>query len=55
MQTIIPSGARVIDIARQASAQNMRIITDGERTVLSRTVLPGWYEIAVKIKQQAAA
>ena len=55
MQTIIPNSARVIDIARQAHAQNMRIITDGERTALSDITLPGWYEISVKIKQQEAA
>ena len=55
MQTIIPSGARVIDIARQASAQNMRIITDGDRTILSHLIPPGWYEITVKIKHQASA
>ena len=55
MQTIIPSDAQVFEIAKQANAQHLRIITDGARTVLSPIVPPGWYELAVKIKQQAAA
>jgi hypothetical protein len=55
MQTIIPSTAQVFDIARQANAQHLHIITDGDRTVLSRIVPPGWHKLSVKIKQQKAA
>ncbi|MEO6146546.1 MAG: hypothetical protein ABIT70_05735 [Sulfuriferula sp.] len=55
MQTIIHSNAEVFEIARQANAQHLHIITDGERTVLSPIVLPGWHKLCVKIKQQKAA
>ena len=52
MQTIIPDNATVIDIARQANAQHLHLLTDGARTVLSPIVLPGWQKIAVKHKQE---
>jgi len=51
MQIIIPSNAHVIDIARQASAQHLHLLTDGRRTVLSPIITPGWYKIGVRIKK----
>lgn len=55
MQIIIPSDTEAIAAAQQANAQHLHLLTDGTRTVLSPIVLPGWYKLAVKIKQEKAA
>ena len=55
MQIIIPSDAQVIAAANQANAQHLHLITDGERTLLSPIVMPGWHKLAVKIKQERTA
>lgn len=55
MTVIIPSTAQVMDIARQANARHLHIITDGKRTVLSPEVPPGWFKVAVKLKPQKAS
>lgn len=55
MHTIIPSETQVIEIARMANAQHLRIITDGKQTVLcpANHIPPGWYKLGVKLKQAA--
>lgn len=48
---IIPDDATVLEIARQASASGLHIISNGQRTVLSPVVPPGWDKLsAVKSK-----
>ncbi len=54
MQTIIPNTAEVYEIARQANAQHLIIVTDGVRTLLSPHVPPGWQKISAGVKQQPA-
>lgn len=53
--TITPDTDTVLQIAQQANARHLHIITDGRRTVLSPEVPPGWYKIVVKHKPQRAA
>lgn len=55
MQIIIPSETEVIAAARQANAQHLHLLTNGNRTVLSPIGIPGWYKIAVKTKTASPA
>lgn len=57
MKQIIPSTAQVIDIARQANARHLHIVTDGNQTMLcpEQHIPPGWYKISVRVKQARAA
>lgn len=50
LAVIIPDNATVLDVARQAKASNLHIINNGQRTVLSPVVPPGWFKMAVKVK-----
>lgn len=47
---IIPDTTTVLEAARQARASSLHLITNGERTVLSPIVPPGWFKVAVKAK-----
>ncbi len=47
---IVPDTALLIDVAQQAHAQHLHLITDGTRVVLSPQILPGWHRMAVKVK-----
>lgn len=53
--TGIPSNAEVLQIAKQANAQHLRIVTDGKKTMLCRPehTPAGWYPIGVKTKRAA--
>jgi hypothetical protein len=53
VSVIVPSDAELYEAAMMAEAQHLRILTDGERTVLSPIKMPGWYEIGVRVKQAA--
>ena len=55
MQIIIPSNTEVFEAARQANAQHLHLITDGRKTLLSPVVMPGWYKLAVKVKEHTEA
>lgn len=50
---IIPDTTTVLEAARQARASSLHLITNGERTVLSPIVPPGWFKVAVKAKAGA--
>lgn len=52
---IIPDEATLLDVAEQASAEHLHIISNGERTVLSSTIPPGWHRLIVKIKTPSRA
>lgn len=42
-----------LDALRLARANRMHLVTDGQRIVIAPTILPGWREIPVRIKQAA--
>lgn len=39
---VIPDEAELLQIAQLAQAQHLYLITNGKRSVLSPTILPGW-------------
>lgn len=47
---IVPREGEVLEFAKIAAAKGLHFITDGKDSLLSPIVLPGWFEIAVKIK-----
>jgi hypothetical protein len=47
---IIPDEALLCDVAKQATAQHLHIISNGQRTALSPIIPDGWYRIAVKVR-----
>lgn len=53
--TIVPDEAELLDVARQAHAQHLHLITNGRRAALSPVVPPGWTRISVHRKTQEAA
>ena len=42
---IVPDSATLAEVARQAAAAHLHIITNGQRTVLSPTVPAGWAKV----------
>lgn len=55
MITIIPDEAELLEVARQAHAQHLHLITNGRRSALSPVIPPGWTRISVTCKPQEAA
>lgn len=52
---VIPDDALVIEVAREAAAQHLHLITDGNRHVLCSVVPPGWRRCAVSERDAAPA
>lgn len=52
---VVPDDALLIDIAAQANAQHLHVISNGKRCVLSPTIPDGWTPVIVKIKTPTLA
>lgn len=52
---IVPDEATLLDVAEQAGAEHLHIISNGERTVLSSTIPPGWHRLIVKVRTPSRA
>jgi len=39
---LVPAEAELMEIAKQAQASHLHLISNGQRSVLSPVVLPGW-------------
>ena len=48
-----PREAELIEVANQAAAAHLHLITDGRETILSPIILPGWHKLAVRVKEAA--
>lgn len=48
--TLIPDDALLFDIAQQACAQHLHLISNGERFALSSTIPAGWHAVPVADK-----
>lgn len=48
----VPDEAELLAAAQQAQASHLHLITDGQRTVLSPFMLPGYRKVIVKVKPQ---
>lgn len=55
--TLIPDDALLYDVAQQAIAQHLHLVTNGQRFALTPVVPAGWQKVHVGIKeaQQCAA
>lgn len=49
---IIPDETELLQAAKQANAQHLKLLTDGKSTILSPIDLPGWQRMIVKVKPQ---
>ncbi len=49
----VPEEAELLEVATEAAARGMYLVTDGRRTVLSPIVMPGWHRLGVSIKDAA--
>lgn len=47
---LIPDEALLCDVAEQATARHLHIISNGRRTVLSPVIPTGWHRLVVKIR-----
>lgn len=52
---IVPDEATLLDVAEQASAEHLHIISNGKRTALSPVVPDGWHRLVVKIRTPTEA
>jgi len=52
---IIPDEATLLEVAEQAAAGHLHIITNGKRTVLSPIVPQGWHRLIITIKTPTRA
>ena len=48
--TLVPDDALLFDIAQQAAAQHLHLISNGSRFALSPTVPAGWHTVPVADK-----
>lgn len=48
-----PSDAELLEAAKQAAAAHLHLITDGHETKLSPIIPPGWFKLAVHVKDAA--
>lgn len=48
-----PEEAELLDIARVARASHLHLITNGRESVLSPWIPPGWFPLAVRVKESA--
>lgn len=52
---IVPDEALLLDVAAQASAQHLHIISNGKRTALSPIIPEGWHHLNVTIRTPSPA
>lgn len=52
---LVPDEAELLQIAQLAQAQHLYLITNGKRSVLSPSILPGWRLHNAGIKPQRVA
>lgn len=45
--TLVPDDAMLWDIAQQACAQHLRLISNGHRFALASVIPTGWHEVPV--------
>lgn len=48
-----PDEAELLEVAGQACAAHLHLITDGRRTIMSPYIFPGWHKLAVRVKAAA--
>jgi hypothetical protein len=48
-----PEEAELLEIAGDAAAAGLILITNGRETVLSPIMLPGWHRLGVSVKEAA--
>ena len=48
--TLVPDDALLFDIAQQAAAQHLHLISNGSRFALSPTIPTGWHRVPVADK-----
>lgn len=46
-----PTEAELYDVAAQARASHLNLITDGKDVVISPTIPPGWHKLGVRVKE----
>lgn len=51
--TLVPDDALLFDIAQQAAAQHLTLISNGSRFALSSTIPAGWHCVPVADKSNA--
>ncbi len=51
----IPDDALLFDVAESAAGEQLHLLSNGRRIVLSPVVLSGWTEIHVRIKTPSRA
>ncbi|NTV09167.1 MAG: hypothetical protein HGA47_00125 [Zoogloea sp.] len=52
--TLIPDDALLFDIARQACAQHLHLVSNGQRFALSPFIPAGWHAVPVGFKTATA-
>ena len=51
--TLVPDNALLFDIAQQAAAQHLNLISNGSRFALSPSIPTGWHAVPVADKTNA--
>ena len=52
---IVPDEATLLDVAEQACAEHLHIISNGKRVALAPVVPDGWHRLVVKIRTPTEA
>lgn len=52
---IVPDEATLLDVAEQASAEHLHIISNGKRVALAPVVPEGWHRMVVTIRTPSRA
>jgi hypothetical protein len=52
---VVPAEAELLEVAKRADAQHLRLLTDGKSTVLSPHAIPGFRPMIVKVKPMREA
>lgn len=47
---MIPEDRQLLEVAQRAQAAGMHLIHNGRRLVVSPTIPPGWWRVAIGIK-----
>jgi hypothetical protein len=48
-----PRETELLEVAQQARASHLHLITNGRDTILSPQIPPGWHKLAVRVKDAA--
>lgn len=48
-----PLEAELLEVAQQAVASHLHLLTNGRETILSPIILPGWHKLGVRVKDAA--